>query len=211
MSRIGGVEDPEARAGRMARELGKWDRRVDIGATTDRLQPDLVRAARIRADKRELLRGARVGDVVEAEAAKGIRPRAVLETDRCKLTREARRRRVLDDRLLRPGASNGEIRRAVGERGDMPRPARLAQAVDADALRRAVAAVPAREVGEALVDEDVARVAAARVSVAERANLVRPGRRESKDDRAERAEQNPQDRKSTRLNSSHSQISYAVF
>ena len=43
------------------------------------------------------------------------------------------------------------------------------------------------------MDEDVARVAAARVGVAERANLVRPGRRESKDDRAERAEQNPHD------------------
>jgi hypothetical protein len=102
MSRIGGVEDPEARAGRMARELRKWDRRVDIGATADRLQPDFMRAARIGSDKRELFRGAGVGDVVEPEAAIGVRPRAVLEADSCKLAREARCRRVLHDRLFRP-------------------------------------------------------------------------------------------------------------
>ena len=41
------------------------------------------------------------------------------------------------------------------------------------------------------MDEDVARVAPARVGVAERANLVRPGRRESEDNRGERAEQSP--------------------
>jgi len=41
------------------------------------------------------------------------------------------------------------------------------------------------------MDEDVARVAPAGVGVAERANLVRPGRRESEDNRGERAEQSP--------------------
>src|SRR4029450_13286577 len=73
----------------------------------------------------------------------------------------------------------------------MPRPARLAQVADPAPLPRAVAAVPAREVGEALVDEDVARVAPARVGVAEGPNLVRAARRKRKATRGERAEQSP--------------------
>src|SRR5262249_37195923 len=191
MPRIRGVEDPKAGARRVAGELRERDRRVDVGAAADRLQPDLVRSAGIGAEERELLRRARVGDVVEPEAAVRVRARAILEADGGELAGEARRRRMLDDRLLRPRAANGEIRRSVRERRDMPWPARLAQVVDADALRGTSGAVPAREVGEALVDEDVARVAATRIGVAQGANLVRAARRECENERAERAEQSP--------------------
>jgi len=51
--------------------------------------------------------------------------------------------------------------------------------------------MPAREVGEALVNEDVARVAAARIDVAEGADPVRSRRREREHDRAGHPEENP--------------------
>src|SRR5262245_35237179 len=81
MPRIRGVEDPKAGARRVAGELRERDRRVHVGAAADCLQPDLVRSAGIGADERELLRRARVGDVVEPEAAVRVRARAILEAD----------------------------------------------------------------------------------------------------------------------------------
>src|SRR3954447_14483869 len=130
----------------MSRELGQGDRRVDVDAVVDRLQPELVRAARVGANEREELGSAWVRDVVEPEAAIGVRARAVLEADRSELTREARRRRVLDDRLLGPGAANAQVGPSVREGGDVPRMLRLGEAVDADALGRAARSVPARQV-----------------------------------------------------------------
>src|SRR5207248_11043259 len=170
--RVGDVEDSKAGAGRMARELRERNRGVDVGATANRLQPDLVRAAGIGANERELPGRAGVGDVVDAETPERVRPRAVLEADRGKLAGEACRGCVLDDRLFGPCPSDREVG-AVGERRDVARPARPAQVVDPDALRGAVPSMPARQVGEAAVAEDVARVAAARIDGTEGAN---PGR-----------------------------------
>ena len=75
----------------------------------------------------------------------------------------------------------------------MARAARLAQVIDADTLGRAVRAVPARQIGEAAVHEDVACVAAARIRVTERTDPVRTGRCERDDDGAEGAEEEPHD------------------
>ena len=107
MPRIRDVEDPEARARRVAGKLGHRNRRIDVRPSADCLQPDLVRSAWIGADERELSGRPGIADVIEAEAAVRVRSGAVLEADGGELAGEARRRGVLDDRLLRPGPAHG--------------------------------------------------------------------------------------------------------
>ena len=141
VARVGDVVDAQARE---APFLGVRDRRVDVRVTAGRLEPELVRAPRLGADKRELagMRGAR--DVVEAEAVERAHSGARLVARRGERPVEGGSRHMLDDRLLGPAAGEAGVGRRVAEGGDALRAARVPDVVDADTERRALRAVPAR-------------------------------------------------------------------
>src|SRR5438105_12231823 len=144
------------------------------------LQTKLLHAAVLVAEDRKPLRPARVRHVVQAKAPERVRPGAVLEARRGELAAEGSRGDVLDDCLLRPRTTNFDVGTSVAEGRDVPRPARFAQVVDADALRRAAASVPAGQVRVTTMGIDVAGVAAARVDVPDLVR-ARPCRRRERE------------------------------
>ena len=164
--RIGDLEDAEVglarRRGRVAlcvvvrrgQDLRPDDRGVDERAAAGGPEPDLVRAARLRAHEGELTRLRRPGHVREHETVEGGL-RARLQARHGQVAGEGGRLDVPDDRLLRPRP------RDAGEARDRPRPARVADVDHPDALRRAPRSEAiAREVGVSVVPEDVRRVRA---------------------------------------------------
>ena len=156
-------------------ELGVGDGGVDVRLPADGLEPDLVRPARVGGDECQAARMGRVGDVVETETAEGSRrpSTAGLEARHGKLAGERRGLDVLDDRLLRPAASERRVCLHVCVGGDSPRMRGFPNVVHADAQAGAVLSVPAREVRVALVDVDVAAVAAAGIHMRDRLGVGR--------------------------------------
>ena len=158
LARARDVVDVEAERVRRERELGRSLGGVDPGVPASRGEPDLVRAARERADEREPARMRGRRHVVEPEAAEAAR--AGLEARDREHAVEARRLDPPHDRLLGPGV----LERGKGR--DVPGASRVRQVVDPHALRGAVGpASAAGEVGEVPLAHHVAAVAAFRLDV----------------------------------------------
>ena len=161
------VEDVEPERLGLDRELGRRLRRVDPGVPARGREPDLVRAPRKGPDEREPLRVRRPRDVVQAEAAEA--GSAGLSAGHREHALEAGCVDTADDRLFRPGVAEADLDASAREGRDVPWLAWVGEVVDADAQRRAVAALslPAGEVGVVALAEDVGAVAPAGVGMAE--------------------------------------------
>src|SRR6266540_1544464 len=193
LARVADVEDVEAVLLRSARELRIRERGVHPDVAARRREPDLVGAARLRANEREPARVRRAGDVVEREPAEEA-GRALLDAGDREHAGEGGRVNAPDDRLLGPGVLERGHRAPVGEGRDPARAARVREVVDPDALGRAVGpALVAGEVGVVALADDVAAVAAARIRVADQLEASRrafraarrPGRDGSRGDQRE--------------------------